>query len=181
MKLDRQQGMTVPFGSFSPDADPLTPGVVLNTINAIPTMAGFRSLPGPEPLSNVLPGEPLGATYTVYSSGQARTVAGTRDHLYELKNGLWVEIDGGQTFVALDRWPFARFGEDLIAVAANVAPQVATGPAGTFLPLGGDPPFGAEFAVAVGGFVLMAKGTEWFSSAAGADNDWVPNIQTLAA
>jgi len=33
----------------------------------------------------------------------------------------------------------------------------------------------------VAGFVVMARGTEWFSSAAGADNDWNPNIQTLAA
>lgn len=181
MKLDRHQGITIPFGSCNPDIDPLTPGVVLSTINAIPTVAGFRSLLAPEVLSNELPENPTSAIYTIYSDGSSRLVAGTQSHLYEMNTlGNWSQIDSGQTFVALSRWRFARFGDDLIAVADNVAPQVATGPTGHFTALGGNPPFGAPLVVSVGGFVLMAKGTTWYSSAAAADNEWNPDIQTLA-
>jgi len=87
-KLDRHQGITVPFGSFSPDVDPLTPGVVLSTINAIPTVAGYRSLPAGEAISNNLAAKPNGATYTIYSDGSSRIIAGTQDHLYELRRHL---------------------------------------------------------------------------------------------
>lgn len=175
-----RDGMPVPWGSFNPDVDPLTPGVVLGTINAIPTIGGFRSLPSPQPVSILFPGTPTSGIYTLYSDGSSRTILGSQEHLYELKGTAWVEIDTGQTFVATSRWRFARFGDDLIAVADNVAPQVATGPAGQFAALGGGPPFGAPLVVAVAGFVLMAKGTTWYSSAAGADNSWTPSIQTLA-
>lgn len=180
MKLDRHQGNMVPWGSFNPDVDPLTPGVVLSTINAIPTVAGFRSLPSPEVISDPFPGIPTSGTYTIYSDGSSRTVVGSQSHLYELKGKAWIEIDTGQTFVALSRWRFARFGDDLIAVADNVKPQVATGPTGQFANLGGGPPFGAPLVISVGGFVVMTKGTIWYSSAAGADNEWTPSIQTLA-
>lgn len=172
----------VPLSSFAPDADHTQPGILLDMSNAQPTTKGFRPLPAPAQHTSALPDTPLGSTIAQYAGGGISVIAGTRAHLYRSVGGSWQVADSTTwNLQAGEFWRFTQFNNDVIAVSAGTAPQVANGPNGTFQPLGGGPPFGAPLVVAVAGFVLMFRGDEWFSSAAGLDNDWTPSVQTLAA
>lgn len=175
-----EKTQSIQIGSFAPDLDALTPGIVLGMTGAVPTTKGFKAIPTAVQLASALPGLCTGSTFANYSDGSSRIVAGTASHLYHVSGGGWVEIDTAQTFAATGRWRFAQFGDDLIAVANGVAPQVATGVAGQFAALGGSPPSSATTVVSVGSQVMMGKGQSWFVSAVGNDASWTPSLQTLA-
>lgn len=179
--------MDIQIGDFAPDLDPAAPsmgqGTLLDMNFAFPTLKGYQALNSPEPyIATPLPGIPTGSTIAYYSDGTTAIFAGTKDHLYRAFGSTWVQADtnGAVSLGATSRWRFAQFNDDLIAVAGNVAPQVATGSAGVFAPLGGGPPFGATSVVSVNAQVLMFAGPNWYASALGTDNDWTPDIQTQA-
>lgn len=176
-----ERTQSIPLGSFAPDLDPLTPGIVLGLTGAVPTTKGFRAIPTAVQVVGALPGPCIGSTYATYSNGTTRIVAGTATHLYSASGPGWVEVDNAQTYAATSRWRFDQFGDDLIAVAAGVAPQVANGAAGQFSALAGSPPNGATNIISLGSVVMMSKADQWYSSAVGTDNSWVPSLQTLAA
>ena len=180
----------IPMADFQPDSSPTTPGIIIDAQGAFPSTNGFQCLNSPMavPVAHVPPANPIGMALAYFSDGTAAVYAASPTNIYNivynasgvLTSGAWSECDNGQTFAATSRWKFFQFGDDVIAVAAGVAPQVASGSAGQFSALAGSPPFGATDGVSAGGVAFLFKGQQWFSSATGADNSWVPNIQTQA-
>lgn len=169
------------MGSFAPDGDPTTPGILLDMQNAQPTIKGFRAMPSLQPLGAALPAAHNGSIFAYYSDGSTSLIAGTTAHLYRYVAGAPVEFAGGATFAVTTRWRFFQFGDDVIATAIGTAPYVARGVAGAFAPLAGTPPSNAITGCTVLGTAFLFEGSNWHASASGVDNDWVPNIQTLAA
>jgi hypothetical protein len=177
------QGRTleVPLSDFAPDLDPISRGVIVDMDGVIPTVKGYASRPAPESLgAPALAAKPIGGFVAQFSDGTVKVYAGTSSNLYRLDGTSWTSV-GGPYSVTGDHWHFAQFGDDVIAVAKGVSPQVATGATGAFAALGGSPPANAEHVTVASGTVFMTRGADWFNSAVGTDNDWSPNIQTLAA
>ncbi len=169
------------FRDFAPDQALDTPGIILDAFAAQPTIKGFAAMPSPTVFGSALPAAPQGATVAYYSTGMSSVIAGTATKLYRYVSGAPVETAGGQTFAPTTRWRFFQFGDDVIAVAGGVAPQVATGIGGVFAALAGTPPTGARTGTTNLGTAFLFKDAQWNVAAAGFDNNWVPNIQTLAA
>jgi len=97
-----------------------------------------------------------------------------------------VDASSTQTFATAsrDRWRFAQFGNDTIAVNGTDLPQAITNLGSAFTPLGGLPPV-AKYVAAANNFVLLfnlSSGaltpTSWWTSAIGNDADWAPDIAT---
>ena len=187
----------VALRDFAPDLDPTSAGILLDLENAVPTIKGFAAghsavqFGSPVPL--VGPGdEVIGAIVAYFSDGTSCLYVGTRTHLWlytlPIVTGPTI-VDGGGLLVAPpDRWHFFQFGDDVIAVARNNPVQVAHGVNATFGPLGGGPAAtngDAALGISVAGIAFLfgnfGGGVQWFSSAAGVDNDWIPDVQTLAA
>jgi hypothetical protein len=173
-------GQEVPLGSFSPDSSPTDPGILLDMQNAQPTIKGFRAMPSPVAFGAALPANHNGSIEAFYSTGASSLIAGTTTHLYRYISGVPVEAAGGHLFAVTTRWRFFQFGDHVIATAVGTVPYVAAGSSGVFAPLGGSPPSDATTGVTVLGTPFLFQGPNWNAGAAGVDNNWVPNIQTLA-
>lgn len=178
-----QQGRSVEVNlvEFAPDKDPTTPGILLDMDNAMPTMKGFQTFNSPSPyVTQALTEKPTGSTLSFFSDSTTQVFAGGVNHLWRKFGNTWIQADTlGTTPFGAVKWNFAQFNDDVIAVGgAGIAPQVATGSGGVFVPLGGSPPSGATVVLAVNGQVMMFAGTAWYVSALGTDNNWTPNIQT---
>lgn len=207
---DQGQGVEVALREFAPDLDPTSPGILTNITGAIPTVKGFRAMPGKVPYSLPLPAAVCGAIRAHYSNGAMQVFAGTPTHLYRIDPIVGTtlrtpdEFDTAQTFtifttptpadpaiirpMANSGWRFFQFGDDVIAVARNNTPQVSSGTSTgitQFAPLGGitpgTVPWGATCGISCAGFAFLFSGQQWFCSAAGVDNVWTADIQTLAA
>lgn len=177
----RGSGKEIPFGDFSPDKDPASPGIVLDANNATPTMKGFAARNQPVTLPNGLLPNTVAGAYMGIASTIPTLFAGVPNALFKMTVGGWTLVSPFlvSTFT---RWRFTQFGTDIIATNSGAnPPQVWTPGTNFFNPLGGSPPVGAGLVISVGGFVVFFSGPNWYSSAAGVDNNYVPNIQTLAA
>jgi len=72
-------GGLIPLTSFSPDLDPLTPGVITDANDFVPTLVGFRSLPDLTSVSQALPSKCRGAAAITFADGDQWVVAGCCD------------------------------------------------------------------------------------------------------
>lgn len=176
-------GKEVILRDFAPDLDPTTPGIILDANNAVPTMKGYASRNFPVVIPNgTLPVVASGGYIALFSSGAVSLYAAGQGHIYQLQSGGWVEVDASSVYPATSPYVFTQFNDDVIVTANGLAsPLVATGINGIFAPLGGSPPANAVAVISVAGFVVFFAGPNWYSSAAGVDNNYVPDIQTLAA
>lgn len=177
---------------FQPDVTSTKPGVLTDMQGAFPSPNGFQAMNSAAQVGSSGPGSggtlPTGAVLAYYSDGTAAIFVGYSAHIFKMvfpvappiSGNLWAEADNGQTYAATTPWQFFQFGDDVIAVASGVVPQVAHGSAGQFSALAGSPPPDATSGVAAGGTAFLFKGSNWFNAATGTDNDWVPNIQTQA-
>ena len=179
------QGKTIPIKDWAPDLAPTEYdgwGMLLDTVNAVPSMAGYRARPSPIQYAPALPARPLGAYVALYQDGTLSVLAGTATHLYRLIAGVWTVADTTGPFTVTQRWRFTQFNDDVIAVNGDLASaQVAAGASGTFANLGGTPPLNMATVISVGGVLVGYVGPAWANSAAGTDNNWAPNVQTQAA
>lgn len=181
-----QSVIELPFLDFAPDlAYDATSSqkqvVLIDMDNAMPSMKGYQALNGLKPFqgSGAAPQPVLGSTVAYFTSnGATKVYAGGANNIYRLDGNAYTTVGSG--YNVNQRWRFTQFGDDVIAVnpTAGAYPQVCTGSTGNFSPLAGSPPAGAVTAVSVNGQVLMFAGANWYCSALGTDNDWVPNIQT---
>lgn len=174
------------LGDFSPDADPRTPGVLTDCDGLYGTAKGLRTLPSFESTGATLPGPSLGAYTAVLVSGDRIVIAGTVDHLYRLVAGAWVEFDSGQTYRA-ERWRFATFANDILAVNGVDPPQVSRegAPFVALALLSDVPPLGPPPAPTVaalvevvdeGVFFVPPNSNQWAFSQS--DTIWTPDIAT---
>ena len=109
---------------------------------------------------------------------------GDATKLYHLESRIAVDrsIGGGYTLGTEDRWQFAQFGDNVVAVALGEAPQrhnMLT-PATAFVNLAGSPPSGATGVARVNDFLMMGKDFTLHWSAFNNIQDWTPDDATQA-
>jgi hypothetical protein len=87
-------GPYIPFGGFSPDLDPTTPGVILACEMLVPTLIGMKGAAAPVPAQGLPPAPDVvtGAATVVLLAGTARAFAGTPTRLYEALSNSWLDV-----------------------------------------------------------------------------------------
>jgi hypothetical protein len=177
-----------PLLGFAPDADLMTPGLLADCTNLVPTlkgMAGGPSAVAPAGASGLT--DPCqGAAVVTKLDGTRRILAGTQDGIYELLSGAWVDQSGvgGYNGGATSRWSIAQFGD--AALMANRADPIQRSTSGAFADIAGAPR--AEVVFSVGAFVMALNvndGAEkpdgWHCCAAYDDTDWAESTTTQSA
>jgi len=166
------------FSDFAPDADPLTPGVLLDCDNVFPSPKGFRSYPSlTQFTTSPLPSQCFGAFSTKLRSTQF-TLAGTANNLYELQDKVFVDTGVSPLTISYPRrWRFDTYGQDIIAVNGVNRPYVKSGALGTWTNLGGNPPIAGivqatEFAL----FLIEPDSDIWHASLS--DSIWTNSVAT---
>ena len=167
----------VKFLDFMPDADPTTPGAILDSSNVYPTTKGYRAYPSLAPYAlNALPSACQGAAAGILGSAPF-VVAGTTNQLYLLNaSTLLLESQGLALTPITGRWRFDTYGHQLIAVN-GIDPNQAYSGTGTFAPLGGSPPVASlvqatDYSV----FLIEPNSHTWHSSLSA--TIWVNSIAT---
>jgi hypothetical protein len=152
----------LPFGEYRPDITDYDGRSSQIVQNVVPRADGYGPWKSFVPYSNQMPGPASnrGFFYARKSDGSVQAFAGTLNKLYQLDPTtlLWTDVSGG-AYSALPtgyHWQFAQFGNFVVAVQPNVAPQVfQLGVSTVFGNLGGAPPQAAYVAV-VGRFLVLS-------------------------
>lgn len=173
---------------FAPDADPTTPGLLLDCENLLPSELGMRPGPAVAPVGvAALTEDVRGALAAIDLSGNRLAICGTTQRLYSLAGSAWADVSGDGAPFALgqdERWSLAQFANSTVANCRSMGMRMATG--GPFAPVAGAPK--AKILASLKGFV-MAFNTQdatygdspdrWWCSASLNAQDWVPNVATL--
>ena len=115
----------VPLAGFVPDADPTTPGILLQCDGWIPNSRGMRTAYTLTDAGyDALPAACTGYYFSRLNDGTAKCYAGTAAGLYELSGVNWTDRDGGATYVSGINWRFATLGNVTYASLGNVNLQV---------------------------------------------------------
>lgn len=176
-----------PLLGFTPDADPLTPGVITDCTNLVPTETGMQGAPSGMAPSDapVLAAACLGAVVVTKLDSTRRLIAGTGTKLYELSGGVWVDVSRATSYTAGSdtRWSLCQFGDTTIAANGQIIQRSAG--TGAFADIASAP--SAKIVFSVGAFVMAlnvndgaVKPDGWANCASFDDTDWVPNVATLA-
>lgn len=198
---------------FAPDlntnilpGEDAVPAAFIDCDGFYPTFKGFRRAPSAVEVYDALParvspaddGSAYGAYVARFLDGTKKLFVGTKTALYFGSAGAWTHYSTTQDFSTddTDRWRFAMFGDDLIAVNGSDSVQVITATGSGFAALAGNPPVAKVVAtVNPGGsgavvFLLnlsssvpdnLLTPTMWWCSAIGNDTSWTPDIATGAA
>ncbi len=114
----------VPFGEWLPDIPPIENSGALVAKNCIPQIKSYRSLGSLATFTSPLVNPALGAFWLQNASNAIFNFAGDSTALYRLISDDTVWSDVSQApYVAANNWEFAKFGERVIAVDINNAPQ----------------------------------------------------------
>jgi hypothetical protein len=189
----------IPLIAWAPDADPTTPGVLVDVENMLPTQRGYASEPGLDDSSSYalsLGTVPAGATTLTYKAGHVPFVA-TALTLTGFVGGTWSMLNrttpAYTAASADDPWRFASFstpssGVIALAVQAeNILQAKTDSTAGPFVNVTAAP--SASCIATHRGFVLLANYTTgstltpdgWICSALEDYTDWTPDIATQSA
>lgn len=110
---------------------------------------------------------------------------GDSSKLYHLESRVATDRSqaGGYTVGSSDTWQFAQFGNNVVAVTRNEAPQhfdMGASPIVAFADLSGSPPTGATSVARVNDFLMMGEGFTVHWSAFNDIEDWTPDATTQA-
>lgn len=172
---------------FAPDLDPVTPGVLTDCAQLIPSEKGMVAAPSPvDANTDVLVSDCRGAAVLMNTAGTRRTIAGTRTKLYELSGSSWNDVSTGTyTGSTENRWSFAQFGD--VALASNNTEAIQSSTSGTFATIAGAPI--ARMIVAAKDFVLAFDTNDatygdqpdrWWCSAYQDHSSWTATVLTQA-
>lgn len=120
----------IPFIGFAPDVDEMTPGMLTECTNVIPTLRGMAGAPTPVDVGiDALPDRCNGGAVLNRLDQQRRVFIGTQAALYELAGTSYVDRSrvGGYTGSTENRWRFAQFGNASLACNETEPVQVSTG------------------------------------------------------
>jgi len=155
-------GTLIPFGMFQPDLSDLNAGFTGSARNVYPRGDGFGPVGQLAAFSAALGAACRGYFYARNTDGTVAIFAATSDRLYKLDNTTftWTDVSkGGSAYTAVGataHWQFQQFNKFVIAVQANVAPQVFDlTSSSAFADLGGSPPNAAYIAI-VNRFVVLS-------------------------
>lgn len=135
-----------PIAEYRPDVAELNTEFTDELRNVMPADGSYVPMPSFEAFTKEFPEPPLGAIAVRALDGTTAIFAGTQSRLYMLDNTdlAWRDISREGTGYAANedaRWSFASFGNYVIAVNANDAPQIIQlNGENRFRDLGGNPP-----------------------------------------
>ncbi len=134
------------FAPYRPDRAALNSDFSQDVLNVLPSPDGYIPWPKFVPLVDAMADASLGGITAIDDNGGVHVFVGTADKLWKLDTTDNEFDDVSQTATtytasALERWRFAQFGEYVVAVNINDAPQVfQLGTSTEFADLGGSPP-----------------------------------------
>lgn len=170
--------------SFAPDANPMTPGILVEASGIYPAeTGGMRPLPGPNTFTDALPSECLGI-FTFRDLGASfRTIAGTATKLYELGITSWTDVSQAGDYSTPRKWRFGAWGNYVLAANWEKKIQVQTAPGALFAEIAAAPV--ARYLTCAQSFVIGANigslyGNRVQWSAQGDHTDWTPSLSTQA-
>jgi hypothetical protein len=190
----------LPLIAWAPDADPTTPGVMVDVQNLLPTDRGYapnHALAQAIGVSNnnlsPLPSRCYGAALLAFETNTPVIVAGAGTQLFRIfaETSYDVSRVGGYTAVpnpGRNHWVFAAFGNAALALKNDTPLQATTNIFGSnFADVAGAPGGGASMAVQAN-FVIVAGYSPawpyrdgWWCSALGDYTDWTPDVATQCA
>jgi hypothetical protein len=152
----------LPFSAWTPDTSDYDQTTVPFLANVLPRGDGYGPMQSFSLFSAPLAGPCRGFFKAIRSDGSIAIFAGTASRLYLLNNtnATWTDVSkGGVAYAILlapDNWQFVQFNNFVIAVQANVPPQVFDLTSSTaFADLGGSPPQ-ARYISVVGRFLVLS-------------------------
>lgn len=152
----------LPFSDYRPDLSAYQGASSQMIQNVVPRGDGYGPFADFTAFTSALPAACRGYFYARKTDGSIAVFAGTSTKLYQLSNTdfSWTDVSkSGGSYTALpssDHWQFAQFGNLVIAVEANSAPQVFDlTSSSAFADLGGSPPQ-ARYIAIVGRFVVLS-------------------------
>lgn len=150
------------LAEYRPDVSDLLGTFTQTATNVVPRGDGYGPFPAFSSYSAAASAASRGFFKALKTDGSVSIFLGTSTKLYQLNNTTlaWGDVSkAAGTYSALsstDNWQFAQFGNYVIAVQANVAPQVFDLTISTeFADLGGSPPQ-ARYISIVGRFVVLS-------------------------
>lgn len=151
----------IPAGEWLPDLPAFENPGATEAKNVIPAATGYRPFPSLSAYSGSLAGRAQGAFATRDAAGNGANFAADAAKIYKLSAGTWPDVSrtaGGAYATASDGgWCFAQFGDLVVAVNFNDAPQKwQLGASANFAALGGAPP-NARFVATVRDFVVLGR------------------------
>lgn len=156
------QPLPLTFGEYRPDVSDHNAQYTASLLNVKPRADGYGPLQDAVAFTTALPGICRGYFYARRGDGSIAIFAGTSERLYLMDNSDFTWDDVSQDGLAYDavvstaQWQFAQFNELVIAVHANVPPQVYDLSSSTeFEDLGGSPPQAAYIAI-VNRFIVLS-------------------------
>lgn len=151
----------IPFGEYRPDLSDYEAQTEKGVLNVVPRGDGYGPFPSLAAVSLSLGAQCRGAIAAYKTDGSVVVFAATSTDLYQLNNTTYgwtkVSLSGGPyaAVTASEQWSFTQFNNLVIAVQANVAPQVFDISSSTaFANLAGSPPQ-ARYVDVVGRFVVL--------------------------
>jgi hypothetical protein len=190
--------MFFPLLGYAPDADPTTPGVLVDCDLLIPTLKGFKALPGDSNAGITAGPSAVASMFTMRNlDGTNRILAGTEGSasaktasLYDVNASGWTNRDGaGGPYTATGsmRWSFATYGEQVLAAQKGTGLLKSTAPSTDFTAVAGAPQ--ASIVISVLDFLMAFNTTEgtygdspnrWWCCAAGNIDSWTADVATQA-
>src|SRR5689334_17703593 len=168
------QGM-IRFQDFAPDADPVTPGILLDMENNVPTAKGYRAYPRLTQYSKTMLASACVGAYGTTIGGQLVVLAGTATKLYFLNNTVNFIDSGLIPTTTAGRWRFDEYAGVIIAVNGVNTPYTYNGT--VFGSLGGGPPISSIVqATKYSLFLILSNSSSWISSLN--STIWTPSIAT---
>jgi hypothetical protein len=150
------------FGEWRPDVSDYEASTTQNVQNVLPRGDGYGPFPSLTALSLSLGAQCRGAFVAYKIDGSVTIFAATATDLYAMDNSsfAWSEVSkaGGpySSVSSFEQWRFGQFNNLVIAVQANVPPQVFDITTSTaFADLAGSPPQ-ARYIDIVGRFVVLS-------------------------
>lgn len=176
---------------FMPDADPMTPGSLMDVDLMVPTLNGMRSLPGDSDAGVAsLASSARSIVPIIKLDNTLRTFAGTANKLFELSTSTWTErtrgTGGDYSTTAAARWTFAQYNN--ISLASQKGNVIQQSPSAGFTALTSAPQavivevvLDFVFALNTNDATFGDSPNRWWCSAAGDPGSWTANIATQAA
>ena len=150
------------FGGFRPDLSDLNAAYTGSVRNVYPRADGFGPVGNLAAFTAALPATCRGYFYARNTDGTVALFAATSTRIYKLDNTTfaWADVSkGGAAYTSLAlnaMWRFVQFNKFVIAVQANVPPQVFDlSVSSAFADLGGSPPQAAYVSI-VNRFVVLS-------------------------
>lgn len=146
--------MLVPFADWRPDVAILNGTFTADLNNVLCADGFYRPFPALQPVAaSPVPGTITGGFSAKSTSGEIAVFVGTTNKLWRFDGAAltWTDVSKPATTYqssTVERWQFEQYGDRVIAVNANDAPQsYIIGASSTFVDLPGSPPFARRVAV----------------------------------